>query len=399
MLGPFTLGFFVVFQSLIFLSILNKRIKLLIKNKYFIFLGTWSIYFIFSSLISQNILNSLESSLFYFRFGFFSLAIWHAIDMNKNFFFYLFTSLLFTYTFLIIDGYYQFFNGVNLFGNVYNNIRLTGPFGNHYVLGSFLVRFYPILVGLFVLTYQKNHFILFILFLYLVLIDVLIYISGERTAFFYLIFSTILIIIFVKRWLVLRLFSFIISIIIISIITFSSDNVKNRMIDATISQMNLNPKQTEEKREIVIFTPDHTTFYKTSYEILKKNIFFGIGPKMYREECKKAYLKKFNSCSSHPHNTYMQLLAETGIVGFLVIFSLFTYTSYFFVSLLINKIFSLNLINYKVNDSLILMVISFYITLWPFVPTGNFFNNWLSVVYFFPIGFILQQFYLLNKNE
>ena len=44
----------------------------------------------------------------------------------------------------------------------------------------------------------------------------------------------------------------------------------NAVLQPLLLQM---AKQNEEKREIVIFTPDHTTFYKTSYEILKKNIY------------------------------------------------------------------------------------------------------------------------------
>ena len=36
------------------------------------------------------------------------------------------------------------------------------------------------------------------------------------------------------------------------------------------------------------------------------------------------------------------------------------------------------------------------ITLWPFIPTGNFFNNWLSIIYYFPIAFFLWSF---KKNR
>jgi len=32
--------------------------------------------------------------------------------------------------------------------------------------------------------------------------------------------------------------------------------------------------------------------------------------------------------------------------------------------------------------------VAILISLWPFVPTGSFFNNWLSIIYFIPVIFI-----------
>ena len=36
--------------------------------------------------------------------------------------------------------------------------------------------------------------------------------------------------------------------------------------------------------------------------------------------------------------------------------------------------------------------------LWPFIPTGNFFNNWLSVMYFSNWVYTLQQRKILMNN-
>ena len=30
---------------------------------------------------------------------------------------------------------------------------------------------------------------------------------------------------------------------------------------------------------------------------------------------------------------------------------------------------------------------------WPLIPTGSFFNNWTNVMYYFPVGFVLNYFY------
>ena len=50
---------------------------------------------------------------------------------------------------------------------------------------------------------------------------------------------------------------------------------------------------------------------------------------------------------------------------------------------------------YYFNDFEICMLSAILISLWPFIPTGNFLNNWVSIVYYFPVGFLLWS---LNKR-
>ena len=37
------------------------------------------------------------------------------------------------------------------------------------------------------------------------------------------------------------------------------------------------------------------------------------------------------------------------------------------------------------------LLIAFFVTLWPIIPSGSFFNNWLNILYFFPLGFYLEN--------
>ena len=37
------------------------------------------------------------------------------------------------------------------------------------------------------------------------------------------------------------------------------------------------------------------------------------------------------------------------------------------------------------------------ITVWPFSPNGNFFHNWLIIVYSLPVGFFLASVYARKK--
>ena len=45
------------------------------------------------------------------------------------------------------------------------------------------------------------------------------------------------------------------------------------------------------------------------------------------------------------------------------------------------------------TDYQICLLSGILISVWPFSPNGNFFNNWLMVIYSLPIGFYLQSIY------
>ena len=71
-----------------------------------------------------------------------------------------------------------------------------------------------------------------------------------------------------------------------------------------------------------------------SIKIFKDNKIFGAGPKSYRELCKETkYSYGKYSCTTHSHNYYIQLLAETGILGFA-----FLVISYFSLIIMLIKV-------------------------------------------------------------
>lgn len=107
------------------------------------------------------------------------------------------------------------------------------------------------------------------------------------------------------------------------------------------------------------------------------------------------YYKK-SGCTTHPHNFYLQLLSETGLVGFFTIFSIFIYLIFLVLK---NYFFSFQKKQKKnlMTNFQICLIFGFITTLLPFVPNGNFFNNWVSMIIFYPVGFYLSS--LVNKNK
>ena len=136
-----------------------------------------------SSIISNNYFFSYEYSLVYFRFFLFSIGVFLCLKLKLLNIKYLIYIFMFVYTVIFIDGYYQYFTGYNILGYKYDGDRLSGIFGEEKILGSFLSRTYPFFFGL-ASYYYKDKLIISIAFIGFILSDVLVVISGDRTAAF-----------------------------------------------------------------------------------------------------------------------------------------------------------------------------------------------------------------------
>ena len=116
----------------------------------------------------------------------------------------------------------------------------------------------------------------------------------------------------------------------------------------------------------------------------------GHGPKMFRLICNNKEYYSERSCSTHPHNSYIQILAEVGIIGFTFIFGLFIFVSVKLFLVFINKVYA----SKKFVDYIVMTYIVIFTNLWPILPSFNLFGNWISILYFIPISFLF-----LKKND
>jgi O-antigen ligase len=292
---------------------------------------------------------------------------------------------------LVIDGYIQHFTGINLTGFKIPGIRVSSFFGDELIMGSYLSRLFPLLFALFLVKKKKEYEIYFIGLLF-ILVDVLIFMSGERSAFFFLNLSTVFIIILIKEYQKFRLVTFIIAIICVVILSLNSSNLNERMFKGPAQDMGL----IKSSKNTVIFSTVHDSLIRTAYNMFKDKPIFGHGPKMFRVVCKdEKYATGINPCMTHPHNFYVQLLAETGIIGFLFLFSALGYVVYTALRQFKSIIFKEKR---PLTDYQACLLAGILITVWPLTTNGNFFNNWLIIVYSLPVGFYLQSIYA-KKNK
>tara|TARA_A100001015_G_C15040862_1_gene739566 strand:- start:226 stop:1491 length:1266 start_codon:yes stop_codon:yes gene_type:complete len=387
--GPFLPDLFLSLICIIFIFIsIKEKLSKYYLNKIFIGFVGFNIVLIISSLISNSMAFSLETSLVYFRFGIFSLAVWFLIENKRNLIKIFTIIFLITFIFSIFNGYYQYFNGENLFGiKAILPFRLTLLFDDKMYLGGYISRLLPLLIGLIILTFKLNVRVYVFVCILLISSDILIYITGERTALGLLFLETVFLIILISKFKMLRILTFLVSISIITILSFAPLQIKERNIDYTLEQLNINSNN----GSITLFSDQHESMIYTSLNIFYDNFLLGTGPNTFRLNCdNENYSHNSISCANHPHNSIVQLLSEVGIIGFAFILSI----SIILLILIIRHFyFSYFKDKFVFNDYQICLICCFFLTLFPFLPTQNFFNNWINIIYYLPVGFYLQSLY------
>ncbi len=384
--GPFLSDLSISLVSILFLIYcLKERNFSYFKNKYFYFFLIFWGYLILNSLINNFNLDSIKISFFYFRYGVFVVAIVALLNVDSKFIKYFFYTILVCFTALIFDGFYQYFFEENILGWELGG-RVTSFFGDEKILGSYITRLWPIFFAISILLFKKKNSLFYFIILIFILSEVLIFLSGERAAFFYINFSALFVILLSEKLLKLRLVILSISILLIVIISIVNPAAKNRIIDHTLNQMNYNYKEKKKYEGIYIFSMQHTHHYLSAYRMFLDNKILGVGVKNFRNFCHvEKYKESRFSCSSHPHNTYIQILTETGIIGFLFLITILILFCKFIFTHILYKTRG----KHYFTDFEICVLSGIAIYLWPFIPTGNIFNNWLNIAMILNLPFLI----------
>jgi len=397
--GPFIPDLIITILSVIFIIYCFKKANFFQKNinNFFYFFILFYFLIVLSSLNSDFFLETYKSSIFYFRFFIFAFFLSFIIDKFPEIKNYTFYVLIFCFGIISIDGFIEFFTGKNL-SNTYTSFpgRLRSFF-DELTMGSYLTRLFPLFIGLFFLLKDKVNIKLKILTITIFFLTIIIiFLSGERTAFYLMILFLIYLIIFLRYSMKLKLFLIFVSTIIFVFIfvfipkDFDQKNIMNRMVKQAFEHLNYNSlKNFNTNKNTIIFSEQHTILYKTTLKIFNDNKIIGAGPKSFRYVCsnEKYYLSNY-SCSTHPHNFYLQLLSETGLIGFSFLVFVYLFCIFFIIYFSVFK--------NKLNNFQIILFGSIFINLFPIAPSGNFFNNYLNIIIYYPIGYLFWSFRKFN---
>ena len=145
-LGNFIINLNSLIIIIIFFGIILINQQILINyKKFFIFLGILFFFLFLNTISSLEKYLSTKAALGIIRYYILFLAILYSFDNFKNFRNKLSYCILFVILFVTFDLFYQYFFGEDIFGYKVlgsHGSRLSGPFGDELIPGSFLVKLF-----------------------------------------------------------------------------------------------------------------------------------------------------------------------------------------------------------------------------------------------------------------
>ena len=406
--------------AIIVLILIIKKKNILffneIKKEIFFFSAIY-LFILISLIFSISIKESFLPSIFYFRFFLFSLGIFYLIKKYDFFKKILLYSICFTFIIVLSDSIFQYFFLKNIFNYpiliLSEKHVLTSFFNDEKKLGSYLVRLLPFLLSLlYYFNFRKIHYLFF------AITGIVIFFASERVALFLFIILSIFYFLIIKK----KFQFFLIGFLILSSLFINNNTFRFQYLDQTLMQLGIKDVFWNKHYNDVIryYSMEHEDLSYTALKIFQKNIFTGSGIKTFYTVCnnlknekkttfnkkklsdkKKNTKKKFITldrnnqlrCSTHPHNTYFQILSDTGIFVFIFVFMFFLYI----IKKIINILFKKNTNN--IDLCFYFLNIGILLNLFPLIPSGNFYNNWLSLILFYPFGLWLYVNQKIRINE
>jgi O-antigen ligase len=406
----------------------NLKIELNLPLKIF-FLFFFAVFFstilsfiksIYFSTYEHYDLVKLLKSIGFFRFYFLLLLIFILNKYNVlNFKYFFISSALFSIV-LSLDIIFQYYVGFDLIGFKSFGVYNSGFFGDELVAGSFITKFSIFSIFLISFIFKNKKFLkLTFIILAVCILGLGTLLSGNRMPVILFLFGLFLIFFFKNNIKKTILFSILpLSIVFSFVSSFDRDvemqflrfhgNSKiilTKFLNSTINknsqiiyQKVSKPNQKYEGFPQNFFSrhsgSTHNPMFKAAIDVWKKNKILGNGIKSFRKDCKKIPLHTGRLCSNHPHNYYIEILLETGIVGFLFFLAILTIFAVFIFR-------NFKLLNESSLGNLILLTstITLIIEIFPIKSTGSIFSTGNATYLILISSIIISYKKILNGKK
>ena len=367
LIGNFVINLFLAIFFFIFSTgLLFNKFKIYNQNKILIY----TLLFLFASLII-NLIFSKNFDLTLPRILKFILIIGSilsfkqlVISFNKKELNSLYKIWIIIFFIVIIDLIFELIFKSNIIG-LSSKIpgRLSSFTGKEMIIGHYFSAFCLIVMSYIHLNFKKISIGFFVALFFIILS----FLIGERSNFFKTLIIVSAFIFFIYEIkLKYKILSFsLIIILFISIINFN-ENYKNRYFKQFSKVLAKNGISFYLENSI------YGAHYNVAKEIYKDNPIFGVGIKNFRIE---SFSKKYDDLNhkyntqrgnTHPHQIHYELLAETGLLGYLTFMIFILISLYFFF-----KSYKKNRNIYQFSGMLFVLV-----NLIPLLPSGSFFSTY-----------------------
>ena len=375
----------ILFLSALF--IINFKyinIKFENQNVFFLLIFLY-FYLIFNSFISIDYKEGALRNFGFIRFVILFLAInyFYHISDQKNKFLILWSIAIFI---IVIDSIIEFTFGQNIlgYGNEKYANRIVSFFKDEPIVGGYLLGFIFIIIGFFFDNYfNKSIKYNFLLLLVILVLVGCILITGERSNGIKAILALIIFIFLNKKInYKFKIFGFLLTVLVTGLIIVNSNYLKIRYGQQLFSQL-----FDENQRDQFIENNLYINLYKSGFAVFKDHLFFGVGNKNYRVITTKNIETKINDdylLNTHPHQIYIEFLSEHGLIGSIILLSIFFTLIFKNLKIIIMSRNSIQL------GCFVYLVINFM----PILPSGSFFNDFSSTLFWINLSIM----YACNKK-
>ena len=375
----------ILFITTLFL-INYKLSEIQIEKKFLLYLlSILYVYLIFNSFISIDYKEGIYRNLGFLRFIILFIAINLFFTISNNQFKFLnFWSLIILI--VVFDSFVEFTLGKNLLGygdGLYAD-RIVSFFKDEPIVGAYLLGFNFIIVGYFFEKFYKQNLKLKLaMFLILFILVGCILITGERSNGIKAIIG-LMIFLFLNNKISakIKISIFLFSLFFISLIISNSNYLKVRYGQQLFYQL-----FDSNQRDQFIENNLYLKLYKSGLAVFKDYPIFGVGNKNYRVITTRNIETKINDdylLNTHPHQIYIELLSEHGLVGTIILLSIFFYLIFKNLKIIILSRNSIQL------GCFTYLIINFL----PILPSGSFFNDFSSTLFWINLSIM----YACNKK-
>lgn len=288
--------------------------------------------------------------------------------------------------FVMLDGLWQYLTGTDVFGLPrYSADRLTGPF-NDPLIGTFTDRLWFIALALLWFVMLRRHAALAVVGLLAASAAgaLFIFLTGERAAFLVFVLGTGLVAlgVFVRlpRWRWPLVGAALATTVAVAALAATQSKMVDRTVHSTLDAI-VHLDQNVYGLNLI-----------TGWEQFRENPLTGVGARQFQAYCQArmpealaAYRELgIPECVIHPHNLYMGMLAEGGLVAF----TLFV----LMLVLLLVAFFHQERTGSELRELRAFFASSLLlVTFWPAQPSMEYFNGWTAAVVWMGIGWGLAR--------